>query len=120
MSIRTEMKQTQTSPVRVEFAPQRSEAPPGPVLLQIRDLELEFGSREKPLRAVDGLSLTIGSGETLCLVGESGCGKSVTALSIARLLPSPPARYTRGQILLHGRDVLRMNASELRSIRGAT
>jgi peptide/nickel transport system ATP-binding protein len=87
-------------------------------LLEIKNLQLEFGSKEKPLRAVDGVSLSIEAGETLCLVGESGCGKSVTALSVARLVPSPPARYVGGEILLEGRDVLRMNASELRQIRG--
>jgi oligopeptide/dipeptide ABC transporter ATP-binding protein len=87
-------------------------------LLEIKNLQLEFGSKENPLRAVDGVSFTIGAGETVCLVGESGCGKSVTALSVARLVPSPPARYVGGEILLNGRDVLRMNKSELRKIRG--
>ncbi len=87
-------------------------------LLAIKNLQLEFGSKEKPLRAVDGVSLTVDAGETVCLVGESGCGKSVTALSIARLVPSPPARYVGGEILLNGRDVLRMSNSELRKIRG--
>src|SRR6185436_13944263 len=58
------------------------------------------------------------AGETVCLVGESGCGKSVTALSIARLVPSPPANYVGGEILLSGRDVLKMSKSELRQIRG--
>jgi oligopeptide/dipeptide ABC transporter ATP-binding protein len=87
-------------------------------LLEIRNLQLEFGSKEKPLRAVDGVSFSIDAGETVCLVGESGCGKSVTALSVARLVPSPPARYVGGEILLNGRDVLRMSNSELRQIRG--
>jgi oligopeptide/dipeptide ABC transporter ATP-binding protein len=67
---------------------------------------------------VDDVSLTIKAGETLCLVGESGCGKSVTALSIARLVPTPPARYAGGEILLNGRDVLKMSKRELRDIRG--
>jgi oligopeptide/dipeptide ABC transporter ATP-binding protein len=87
-------------------------------LLEIRNLELEFGSGPNPARAVDGISLSVEAGRTLCLVGESGSGKSVTALSIARLVPSPPARYIGGEILLEGRDVLRMSASELRDIRG--
>ena len=87
-------------------------------LLEIKNLQLEFGSKEQPLRAVDGVSLSLDAGETVCLVGESGCGKSVTALSIARLVPTPPARYTGGEILLNGRDVLRMNQAELRAIRG--
>lgn len=83
-------------------------------LLEIQDLRVDFGTR----RVVDGVSLSIDEGQTLCLVGESGCGKSVTALSIARLLPTPPARHAGGRILLQGRDVLAMSASELRSIRG--
>ena len=87
-------------------------------LLEIKNLQLEFGSKEKPLRAVDGVSFTIDAGETVCLVGESGCGKSVTALSVARLVPAPPARYVGGEILLNGRDVLRMGKSELRQVRG--
>jgi oligopeptide/dipeptide ABC transporter ATP-binding protein len=87
-------------------------------LLEIKSLQLEFGSKEKPLRAVDGVSFSIDAGETVCLVGESGCGKSVTALSIARLVPSPPARYVGGEILLNGRDVLKMDKAELRKIRG--
>src|SRR3954464_15246447 len=89
-----------------------------PPLLTIRNLSLQFGTTGQPVRAVDGLSLSIQGGETVCLVGESGCGKSVTALSIARLVPSPPAHYAAGEILLNGRDVLRMDKAELRQIRG--
>ncbi len=88
------------------------------MLLDIRNLQLEFGSGRDAVRAVDGVSFTIAEGETLCLVGESGCGKSVSALSIARLVPTPPARYVGGEILLNGRDVLKMDKHELRSIRG--
>ena len=87
-------------------------------LLEIKNLQLEFGTGPDAVRAVDGVSLTIAEGETLCLVGESGCGKSVSALSIARLVPTPPARYVGGEILLNGRDVLTMDKRELRSIRG--
>jgi peptide/nickel transport system ATP-binding protein len=87
-------------------------------LLQIKNLKLDFGSDEDTVRAVDDLSLTLETGETLCLVGESGCGKSVTALSIARLVPSPPACYAGGEVLLNGRDVLRMSKKELQQIRG--
>ena len=118
MSIRVQMKQTNLAPERVEFVPQKPVAPSARPLLEIKDLTLEFGSKEKPLRAVDGVSLTIDAGETVCLVGESGCGKSVTALSIARLVPTPPARYIGGQMLVNGRDVLRMDKRELRGIRG--
>ena len=87
-------------------------------LLAIQNLKLDFGSGADALRAVDGVSFTIGAGETICLVGESGCGKTVTALSIARLVPAPPANYVGGEILLNGRDVLKMSNGELRSIRG--
>jgi len=87
-------------------------------LLEIKNLKLDFGSGAEALRAVDGVSLAIGAGETVCLVGESGCGKSVTALSIARLVPAPPAHYVGGEILLNGRDTLKMPAGELQKIRG--
>src|SRR5436305_6447109 len=88
-------------------------------LLEIKDLQLEFGRGANALRAVDGVSLSLDAGETLCLVGESGSGKSVTALSIARLLPSPPADDVGGQILLEGGDTLQMTGAELRAIRGS-
>ena len=87
-------------------------------LLKINNLQLEFGDGANALTAVDGVSLSVEAGETVCLVGESGSGKTVTALSIARLLPTPPARYPQGEILLEGRDVLKMTQSELRAIRG--
>ena len=87
-------------------------------LLEIKNLSLEFGRGQHALRAVDDVSLTLEAGETLALVGESGCGKSVTALSIARLIPSPPAHYAGGEIRLNGRDVLPMSNAELRAIRG--
>jgi oligopeptide/dipeptide ABC transporter ATP-binding protein len=87
-------------------------------LLEIKNLALDFLAGEASLRAVDGVSLHIESGETLCLVGESGCGKSVTALSIARLVPAPPARYVSGEIFLNDHDVLKMSQTELQLIRG--
>ena len=87
-------------------------------LLEIKNLKMDFGAGADALRAVDGVSLTIGAGETVCLVGESGCGKSVTALSIAQLVPTPPANYVGGEILLNGRDVLKMSNGDLRGIRG--
>ena len=87
-------------------------------LLHVKNLTIEFGAAFKALRAVDDVSFTINAGETVCLVGESGSGKSVTALSVARLVPTPPARYVRGEILVNGRDVLRMDKTELRNIRG--
>jgi peptide/nickel transport system ATP-binding protein len=89
-----------------------------PVLLEIKNLQLEFRSGPKGVRVVDGISISINAGETLCIVGESGCGKTVTALSVARLIPQPPAHYVGGEILLNGRDVLKMSKRELRKIRG--
>jgi peptide/nickel transport system ATP-binding protein len=87
-------------------------------LLEIKNLKLDFVSNDKRVRVIDDLSLTIGEGETVCLVGESGCGKSVTALSIARLIPAGTAHYPGGEILLQDNDVLKMSNTELRSIRG--
>jgi peptide/nickel transport system ATP-binding protein len=87
-------------------------------LLEIKDLNLDFIVDGASVRAVDGVSLRVDAGETVCLVGESGCGKSVTALSIARLVPAPPGRYAGGEILLEGRDVLKMSRRELCEVRG--
>lgn len=87
-------------------------------LLEIKNLRLDFGHETGAVRVVDGVSLTLAAGETLALVGESGCGKSVTAQSIARLVPVPPARYAGGEIWLNGVDVLRLGPRELRELRG--
>lgn len=86
--------------------------------LQVRDLKVYFGSTTNPVRAVDGITFSIGEGETVALVGESGCGKSVTAVSLARLVPEPPGIYAGGQILLDGEDVLQMGNSRLTDLRG--
>jgi oligopeptide/dipeptide ABC transporter ATP-binding protein len=90
----------------------------GQPLLEIHDLRLDFTSGGQAVRALDGVSLTIAAGETVCLVGESGCGKSVTALSVARLLPMPPAHYVSGEVRVNGRDVLRLSDRELQEVRG--
>src|SRR5215469_3502203 len=87
-------------------------------LLEIKDLKMDFGKNAAALRAIDGISLSINAGETVSLVGESGCGKTVTALSIGRLVPSPPANYVSGEILLDGKDVLQLPQKELQKIRG--
>jgi oligopeptide/dipeptide ABC transporter ATP-binding protein len=87
-------------------------------LIRVKDLRTSFFTPEGEVRAVDGVSLTIEQGKTLGLVGESGCGKSVTALSIMRLVPSPPGKVVGGEILYRGRDLLRLNGGSMRKIRG--
>ncbi|HTO56019.1 MAG TPA: ABC transporter ATP-binding protein [Myxococcota bacterium] len=87
-------------------------------VLEVRDLRTSFATRRGKLTAVDGLDLALYAGETLCVVGESGCGKSVTALSILRLLPEPPARIESGRVLFEGRDLLRESPEALRELRG--
>lgn len=87
-------------------------------LLEIRDLRTVFHTEEGTVRAVDGVSFTIGRGEAVGLVGESGCGKSVTALSIMRLIPDPPGKITGGSIFLEGRDILPIPEKEMRHVRG--
>ena len=87
-------------------------------LLEIRGLRTHFDTEDGVARAVDGVSLTVDEGETLGVVGESGCGKSVTALSILRLLPEPPARFAGGEILYKGADLLKVTDREIRKVRG--
>ncbi|WP_052299189.1 ABC transporter ATP-binding protein [Thermaerobacter marianensis] len=87
-------------------------------LVEIRGLRTTFHTEEGTIPAVSGVDLTIRRGETLAVVGESGCGKSVTALSIMRLIPSPPGRIEAGEILFEGRDLLRLPEEEMRRIRG--
>lgn len=87
-------------------------------LVDVQDLKVYFGSREKPVRAVDGVSFTIHEGETVALVGESGCGKSVSSMAMARLVPEPPGYYAGGSILYRGRNVLELSRDDLQSIRG--
>ena len=90
----------------------------GDVLLSVEELRAGFETAAGFLRAVDGVSFEIRRGEVLGLVGESGCGKTVTALSLLRLLPRPPAVIEGGRALFHGRDLLSMPIEELRKIRG--
>jgi oligopeptide/dipeptide ABC transporter ATP-binding protein len=91
---------------------------PNAPLLDVRDLRTYFDVMDGTVRAVDGISFSIGRGRTLGVVGESGCGKSVTALSIMRLLDIPPARTASGEIIFEGRDVLRLPEDEVRKLRG--
>ncbi len=87
-------------------------------LLEINGLSTEFRTGAGVVRAVDGISYSVQPGETVAIVGESGCGKSVSALSILRLIPDPPGRITGGQILFGGRDLLRLSEEQMRGIRG--
>jgi peptide/nickel transport system ATP-binding protein len=87
-------------------------------LLEVRDLQTHFFTREGVVRAVDGVSLSVDRGRTLGLVGESGCGKSVTALSIIGLIPRPPARIVGGEVLFDGRDLTTLSQRELEDYRG--
>jgi len=87
-------------------------------LLEVSDLRTHFFTREGVVHAVDGVSLTVEAGGTLGLVGESGCGKSVTALSIMRLLPTPPAEIVSGSIRFDGRDLTQLSERELEDVRG--
>jgi peptide/nickel transport system ATP-binding protein len=88
-------------------------------ILEINDLHVVFDTPEGILRAVDGVSLSMNPGDTLGLVGESGCGKTVTAMSILRLIPDPPGRITSGTIKFNGQDIASLPLKELRKIRGA-
>ncbi|HWP46885.1 MAG TPA: ABC transporter ATP-binding protein [Candidatus Limnocylindrales bacterium] len=87
-------------------------------LLKVINLHTYFFTDEGVAKAVDGVDLEIHKGETLGVVGESGCGKSVTALSILRLIPDPPGKIIEGQILFKGQDLLKLSNSEMRKIRG--
>jgi len=87
-------------------------------VLEIRDLKTYFHTQQGVIRAVDGVSFSIEEGQTLCVVGESGCGKSVTALSVMRLI-SHPGRIESGSILFQGQDLLKLPQSAMRSLRGS-
>ena len=87
-------------------------------LLEVRNLKTYFFTDEGTVRAVDGVDLHIDKGETLGVVGESGCGKSVTALSIMKLIPQPPGKIVEGVIRYDGQDLVSMPANQMRQIRG--
>ncbi len=95
-----------------------STAPTPTPLLQIRNLKTYFHTEAGMAKAVDGVNFEIFQGEVIGLVGESGSGKSVTALSILRLIPDPPGKIVDGEILFHGRDLLKLSWDEIRAIRG--
>jgi peptide/nickel transport system ATP-binding protein len=96
----------------------RRQAQSGRRILEVRNLSTEFVVPGGVARAVNGVSLSVSEGETLCVVGESGSGKSVTALSIMRLLSAPPMRMSEGEVLLDGRDLLKLSQKEMNDVRG--
>ncbi|MGQ9493213.1 MAG: ABC transporter ATP-binding protein [Anaerolineae bacterium] len=87
-------------------------------LLQVKGLKTQFFTQDGVVNAVNGIDFDLNEGETLGIVGESGCGKSVSVLSLMRLVPSPPGRIVGGEAWFQGRDLLKMNDEEIRSVRG--
>ena len=87
-------------------------------LLEVENLGTWFYTRQGIVKAVDGVKFEVASGEKLAIVGESGCGKSMTALSLMRLIPDPPGRIVSGSIKLGGRDLLELSEEEMRKVRG--
>ncbi|MEE9212778.1 MAG: ABC transporter ATP-binding protein, partial [Phycisphaeraceae bacterium] len=87
-------------------------------MFEIADLAVSFDSAGGRVRAVDGLSLAIHPRQTVALVGESGCGKSVTAMTVLQLIPRPPGRFDRGSILFEGRDLLSLTEKQMLKVRG--
>lgn len=100
------------SPSQVEAVQERD------TVLSVKNLVTHFFIREGEVHAVDGVNLHVEKGETLAIVGESGCGKSVTALSMLRLIASPPGKVLSGKVIFQGQDLLHMKQSRLRKIRG--
>src|SRR5712672_318137 len=94
-------------------AEKAAEAP----LLDIRGLKTHFATDDGIVQAVDGVDLAIGRGETVCVVGESGCGKTVTAHSVLKLIPMPPGRIVAGQVLWQGRDLVPLDAAAMSLVR---
>ena len=92
---------------------------PSSHLLDVRDLRTQFATNEGIVKAVDGVSFHLDEGEVLGLVGESGCGKSVSALSLMRLIPDPPGRIVGGQAFFEGQDLLSLSESQMRQVRGS-
>ncbi len=88
-------------------------------LLNVQGLETQFNTREGMVHAVNGVSFKLDEGETLGIVGESGCGKSVTVMSMLRLIPTPPGKIVAGQAFFQGKDLLKMSDDEIRQVRGS-
>src|SRR5262244_210878 len=87
-------------------------------ILEVDGLQTYFFTRQGTVKAVDGVSFALTRGETLAIVGESGCGKSITALSVLRLIPDPPGRIVAGAIELDGRDLTKLDEAQMRAVRG--
>jgi len=114
-----------TTPTRPEAERPRMDQPPGAPaaatsehVLEVENLQTHFFTRSGIARAVDGVSFSLARGETLGLVGESGCGKSVTSLSILRLVPDPPGRIVGGAVRLDGRNLLEFSEERMKEVRG--
>jgi oligopeptide/dipeptide ABC transporter ATP-binding protein len=90
----------------------------GEVILEVKNLKTHFETDEGTVPAVDGIDFTLKKGKTLCVVGESGCGKSVTAYTLMRLIPMPPGKIVAGEILYKGADLVKITEREMREIRG--
>jgi oligopeptide transport system ATP-binding protein len=88
-------------------------------LLEVKNLETQFSTPDGTVHAVNGISFSLKEGETLGVVGESGCGKSVTMMSLLRLIPMPPGKIVNGEVLFQGQDLMKMTKDEIRHIRGA-
>src|SRR6266498_50121 len=88
-------------------------------ILKVEDLETQFRTQDGIVHAVNGVSFNLKEGETLGIVGESGCGKSVTMMSMMRLIPSPPGKVVAGRAFYQGKDLLKLSDNEIRDIRGA-
>ena len=95
-----------------------TEAPAAETALDVKDLQTWFYTRQGIVKAVDGVSFNLKKGETLGIVGESGCGKSITALSVMRLVPDPPGRIIGGRVMLDGKDLRQLDEAEMRLVRG--
>ena len=87
-------------------------------LLEVNDLATYFFTADGVVKAVDGITYHIDEGESVAIVGESGCGKSVSALSVMRLIASPPGRIVHGEVIFEGKDILKLTEPEMRNVRG--
>jgi peptide/nickel transport system ATP-binding protein len=87
-------------------------------LLQVKNLQVEFKTRRGTALVLNGVDFDVQPGETLCVVGESGCGKSMTALALLRLIPTPPGRISHGQVLFNGEDLMQASEARMREVRG--